>query len=248
MTEEDAFLQALLANPDDVNLRLVYADWLEERGDPRGELLRLDVKLVELPPKGVPARKLRRRLEELRQGIDPTWLARIDSTPIDGCVAFAFECPKRWEHLRPTKDPLTRYCTSCRKHVHHCHTLAEAQDRADRRECVALDSRLLRTPNDLRFPPPRASQFRMGRFVGRLPLLPQPHSDPAPTQPPPDDARFRPRQRVVILEGDLAGTRGKIKSIDLDRQTATVSLVHKGQRRTVELDFEALVAAGGKRR
>jgi uncharacterized protein (TIGR02996 family) len=40
-TEEDAFWQALLAHPDDLSLRLILADWFEERGDERGELLRL---------------------------------------------------------------------------------------------------------------------------------------------------------------------------------------------------------------
>ena len=41
MNEEQAFLQAMLQNPSDLTLRLVFADWLEERGDKRGELLRL---------------------------------------------------------------------------------------------------------------------------------------------------------------------------------------------------------------
>jgi uncharacterized protein (TIGR02996 family) len=40
MTEDD-FHEALRADPHDLVLRLVFADWLEERGDPRGELLRL---------------------------------------------------------------------------------------------------------------------------------------------------------------------------------------------------------------
>jgi uncharacterized protein (TIGR02996 family) len=40
MDEDAGFLQALLAAPEDDALRLVYADWLEERGDPRGEYLR----------------------------------------------------------------------------------------------------------------------------------------------------------------------------------------------------------------
>src|SRR2546421_19439 len=38
---EQAFLQAMQENPDDTFLRLVFADWLEERGDQRGELIRL---------------------------------------------------------------------------------------------------------------------------------------------------------------------------------------------------------------
>jgi uncharacterized protein (TIGR02996 family) len=36
MTTEDDFQLALDANPGDWQTRLVFADWLEERGDPRG--------------------------------------------------------------------------------------------------------------------------------------------------------------------------------------------------------------------
>ena len=39
---EKQFLQAIAKNPDDEEARSVYADWLEQRGDPRGEYLRLD--------------------------------------------------------------------------------------------------------------------------------------------------------------------------------------------------------------
>jgi uncharacterized protein (TIGR02996 family) len=41
MNDEATFLQAMQEHPEDVNLRLVLADWLEERGDLRGELIRL---------------------------------------------------------------------------------------------------------------------------------------------------------------------------------------------------------------
>lgn len=37
MSDEEAFQAALDANPDDHVTRLVFADWLEERGDPRAE-------------------------------------------------------------------------------------------------------------------------------------------------------------------------------------------------------------------
>lgn len=37
MTTEDDFQAALDANPDDWQTRLVFADWLQERGDPRAE-------------------------------------------------------------------------------------------------------------------------------------------------------------------------------------------------------------------
>lgn len=41
MTDERALLTAILQQPDDDGRKLAYADWLEERGDPRGEYLRL---------------------------------------------------------------------------------------------------------------------------------------------------------------------------------------------------------------
>jgi len=40
-SEEDAFLQAILESPDDDTPRLIFADWLEERGNPRGTFIRL---------------------------------------------------------------------------------------------------------------------------------------------------------------------------------------------------------------
>jgi uncharacterized protein (TIGR02996 family) len=39
---ENALLRAALADPDDEFPRLAYADWLDERGDPRSELIRIE--------------------------------------------------------------------------------------------------------------------------------------------------------------------------------------------------------------
>jgi uncharacterized protein (TIGR02996 family) len=46
MNQADAFVQAILDDPDDDSLRLIYADWLEERGDPRGEFIRVQFALA----------------------------------------------------------------------------------------------------------------------------------------------------------------------------------------------------------
>jgi uncharacterized protein (TIGR02996 family) len=40
LTGEAAFGQAIEANPDDEGLRLIFADWLEEQGDPRADIIR----------------------------------------------------------------------------------------------------------------------------------------------------------------------------------------------------------------
>jgi uncharacterized protein (TIGR02996 family) len=45
---EDTFLQAILESPDDYSPRLLFADWLDERGDPRGELIRVQCELASL--------------------------------------------------------------------------------------------------------------------------------------------------------------------------------------------------------
>lgn len=46
----EALLAAVMANPDDDGPRLVYADWLLERGDVRGEFIVLQVQAARLAP------------------------------------------------------------------------------------------------------------------------------------------------------------------------------------------------------
>ncbi len=45
MDEESAFLRTIAERPDDDAARLIYADWLEQRGGPRCEFLRLTVEV-----------------------------------------------------------------------------------------------------------------------------------------------------------------------------------------------------------
>src|SRR4051794_40504879 len=40
MADEEAFLQEIAANPEDDTPRLIFADWLEERGDSQAEFIR----------------------------------------------------------------------------------------------------------------------------------------------------------------------------------------------------------------
>jgi hypothetical protein len=48
-----------------------------------------------------------------------------------------------------TADPAKRYCIQCREIVHHCATIEEAREHARQGDCVAVDSRLTRTKDDL---------------------------------------------------------------------------------------------------
>lgn len=76
-SERELFAQ-LVATPDDAALRMVYADWLEERGDRRGAFLRGYDRLVATEP-DEPGRLAREgELSVLRRGLDPQWLAVVE--------------------------------------------------------------------------------------------------------------------------------------------------------------------------
>jgi uncharacterized protein (TIGR02996 family) len=71
---DDAFLRAILACPEDDAPRLIYADWLEERGDPRGHLLRIAREMSQTPVCSARYRKLRIRRDALCKGCVGDWL------------------------------------------------------------------------------------------------------------------------------------------------------------------------------
>jgi uncharacterized protein (TIGR02996 family) len=60
VTLEEAFLQAVVDDPEDDGIRLIFADWLEEQGNPRGAFIRAQVEAAGLPP-GDPGRLERER-------------------------------------------------------------------------------------------------------------------------------------------------------------------------------------------
>ena len=80
MHDETAFLQAMQENPEDATLRLIFADWLEERGDPRSELIRLLHTLtqsVEVPDRSNLEDRLRNLLATGVQPVGPFWTNSI---------------------------------------------------------------------------------------------------------------------------------------------------------------------------
>jgi uncharacterized protein (TIGR02996 family) len=73
MNQDTAFIEAIRANPCDDFRRLVYADWLEERGDPRAEYIRLVAELAALVEKKRSPVRLRARLRQLTATISQEW-------------------------------------------------------------------------------------------------------------------------------------------------------------------------------
>jgi uncharacterized protein (TIGR02996 family) len=103
MSEEAPFLRAIREQPDDDAPRLIYADWLEERGDPRGEYLRLWCRVLQDL----------RRLRELRPGVAPDWLRQVHRNwffDLDcgrWVAVDAFDCMRTYIGLmegRPNRD------------------------------------------------------------------------------------------------------------------------------------------------
>jgi uncharacterized protein (TIGR02996 family) len=75
MPHADPFLAAILAEPDDDLPRLIYADWLDERGDPdRAEFIRTQIELARLPVRDPRRRPLAAREAELLDAHGPDWL------------------------------------------------------------------------------------------------------------------------------------------------------------------------------
>jgi carbon storage regulator len=87
--EEAGFLQAIVANPNDEGLRLVFADWLEERADPLAEFIRLHCALAKLSVEDErrPALEVKERTLWYQHGAD--WRATLPAVlwttiPSDG--------------------------------------------------------------------------------------------------------------------------------------------------------------------
>lgn len=84
---DHALLAAILADPDDDAPRLIYADWLEERGDPdRAEFIRLQCHLAR-SPHGPTRGAAEARQQELLDRYGPAW-----ARPLVGLVReWSFE-------------------------------------------------------------------------------------------------------------------------------------------------------------
>jgi uncharacterized protein (TIGR02996 family) len=75
MSMPDAFLAAIIEDPDDDTPRLVYADWLEENGNSeRAEFIRLQCRLATLDRYAQERRPLVKREQEMLQRFGKHWL------------------------------------------------------------------------------------------------------------------------------------------------------------------------------
>jgi uncharacterized protein (TIGR02996 family) len=74
MTQDEVFLCDILGHPDDEGLRLIWADSLDERGDPRAEVIRLQIELTHLPEDAPRRAELQAREQALLAAHREDWV------------------------------------------------------------------------------------------------------------------------------------------------------------------------------
>ncbi|MCE9562266.1 MAG: TIGR02996 domain-containing protein [Planctomycetes bacterium] len=96
MSEERLFLKAIKNKPDDRTARLVYADWLQERDDERGELIRIEEELPTLPIHSDRYWELKPRRRTLLKAAEKPWLMQMGYGSTDYQPVFA-DVPTGWK-------------------------------------------------------------------------------------------------------------------------------------------------------
>ena len=114
MSHEEQFLDEIQETPHDPVARLVYADWLEERGDPRAEVIRVREQLKSLSPVDKSYWDLKDCFREMQQQHDPQWLAALEYDAVyrPSLATLSDDRHQRWrwveEFIELWHEPLTR--------------------------------------------------------------------------------------------------------------------------------------------
>src|SRR5262249_37183185 len=109
---ESELLAAVYASPSDDGPRSVYADWLLERNDPRGEFIALQLASESRQL----TKKERARQQELLVAHRREWLGPLATLPIRIGFDRGFPCWFDWhEDLEPPDDPRWSTCESAQR-------------------------------------------------------------------------------------------------------------------------------------
>jgi uncharacterized protein (TIGR02996 family) len=179
LNDENGFFCTLEDNPADETARLVYADWLDEQGEPnkatKAEFIRLELRVLQ-EDHTEPTDS--QRLQQLAAGIEPDWLAIVSRPRVEYCqflnsnpcarrrylyaptgltksrveachFLLTRPCPGRWDLLAPTGLTKLRLCETCYKTVNFCTTPHEKQEYVRQGNRIAVSPGIALTPNDL---------------------------------------------------------------------------------------------------
>jgi uncharacterized protein (TIGR02996 family) len=73
LKDDFSYTELILERPDDEGLRLAYAQWLEQRGNPRGEFIRIQCQLSHLSNSSLDREQLQSRAAELLGEYELDW-------------------------------------------------------------------------------------------------------------------------------------------------------------------------------
>jgi uncharacterized protein (TIGR02996 family) len=129
---EQAFLVTLRARPGDTATRMVYADWLEERGYvAKAELVRGDSD---------------RDHADLLGESDASWRAITSTATVEQCEVR--DCPQRWDAFHPTpNDERVRSCITCSHQVRFCIHVLDLTGATSRNERAVRDAAISGDPD-----------------------------------------------------------------------------------------------------
>lgn len=88
--EHVAFVAAIQAEPDDDVPRLIYADWLDEQGDPRGPFVRAQVALARLPADDPQRTEWAELEKELLAEHESEWSSELNEEMFGWCFHRGF--------------------------------------------------------------------------------------------------------------------------------------------------------------
>jgi uncharacterized protein (TIGR02996 family) len=137
MNEDAAFIRALRERPDDETARLVYADWLDDRSDPRAEYLRAEAAWVALPPSDEQYRPLYRRVSQLAAALDPEWFVAVSR--LGHVVRRGWETVSEGFNPRRLATDLPREWAEAVGVLRSLFADAFGAEEAERRFCVPAD-------------------------------------------------------------------------------------------------------------
>ncbi len=104
MSLESQLFHAMLDDPEDMDLRLVFADWYQEHADPRAEFIQLQIALFRLPRQHAWRAEMEDRqrdlLKEHRKEWDAPLYQLLNQTPLKGQVRSRRGLVRGWQYRR----------------------------------------------------------------------------------------------------------------------------------------------------
>lgn len=134
MIDHDSFLDEIFAHPDDDAPRLVYADWLVEQSDPRGEFIHLQIQRESLETGSREIQKLRKRELALLRENETEWAGTVPSLVsrysfLGGFVSYIrTTAPKFLKHRRAILSQAPVHSVEFVRGARHIRAIGNCQD------------------------------------------------------------------------------------------------------------------------